>query len=121
MGLFKIGAQDVDKLGRAFVALLLRQAIGGHVHPNMVFYDFTHQAVNGAAYTCNHLHDFGTPLFVLQHPLDAFHLPTNAAYAVNQLLLLADGMGQKEVPRIAGGVRPRGFQPRPLHGLNREW
>ena len=62
------------------------------VAANMVFHHLGHESIDGAAHRRNELQDVGTPDFLIERPLDRFHLSTDTANSTQQLRFFANGV-----------------------------
>ena len=93
--LFEIAVNDVQEL---FAGLDVGGR-AGKMGPDMILQDLAQQAIDRAATAGNPLQYIGTANFCFQRALDAFDLPSNTTYPVQQLGFLSDGVGhERSVP-----------------------
>ena len=59
---------------------------------HMVFDDLRHQSGHGAAGARDQMHDLVTARFARKRPLNALNLASDASYAGEQFLLVANGV-----------------------------
>ena len=65
---------------------------------HVILENLRHQAVDGAARRGQEMHHVGAVGVALEGALDGFDLAANAADAVEQLLLVADGVSHAGLP-----------------------
>jgi len=87
--LLEVGAHDIDELGGAFVALVLRERVIYDVQSDVILDHLRHQAVDCPADAGDQLQHVGAALFLLQGSFDSLHLAANAAHTIEQFQLLA--------------------------------
>ena len=94
--LFEVGADDVDDIVGGFLGGF---GIAGHVIADVVFHEFGHEAVDGAASGGEALESFGARFVLVEGAQDAFELADDFLGAVD------------EIEFFSGGVRHFGCLP----------
>jgi hypothetical protein len=91
--LLQIGAHHVDQLFGATHPLAVVPMVRiKDMRANVVFHHLRHEPIHGAAGGGNELQHLGALDLSLQSTLDRFDLAAQAAYAIEELALLSDGV-----------------------------
>ena len=105
-----ISAQHVEQfVGRLRFAAGRCALFVDHVHVNMVFNHFRHDAVDGAPRRGQKPHDLGAAGLGIQAPFQRVDLASQPAHAVEQFLLVGDGVGHLALPRDGEAHTPYGI------------
>ena len=75
-----------------------------HMHLDVIFDDFGHDTVDGAAAGCKEPHHFGKPCIVLNGALKRFDLPGQPPDPIDQLLPVLDWLRHFWFPNTPRGT-----------------
>lgn len=84
--LFEVGADDVDDIVGSFLGGF---GVAGHVVADMVFHEFRHEAVDGAASGGEALESLGARFMLVEGAQDAFELADDFLGAVDEVEFFA--------------------------------
>jgi hypothetical protein len=104
---FKVRSNDLDNVVGGFLG---RSGIAGHVVSDVVFHQFGHEAVDGAASGGETLKSVGARLVFIEGAEDAFELANDFLGAIEEVEFFAGGMRHSQLAYPIG-VWYQGYGP----------